>query len=64
MDELLTFDEVSELIGVSVGTLRNWRNANVGIPSFKVGRRVVYRRSAIDQWLNEQEKATIRGSVA
>lgn len=64
MNELLDQVEVSELIGVSIGTLRNWRNANIGIPSFKVGRRVVYRRSAIEKWLKQQEQETLRGDVA
>ena len=33
MEELLTIDEVADLLGVTVGTLRNWRFKNRGVPS-------------------------------
>jgi len=38
-----------------------------GIPgpaSFRMGRRVVYRRAEIEKWISAQEAASIRGGVA
>ncbi|MCX2934721.1 helix-turn-helix domain-containing protein [Mycobacterium sp. CVI_P3] len=37
---------------VSPDTLRYWRHTGTaGPPSFKLGRRVLYRRSDVDAWL-------------
>ncbi len=62
--ELLGVSEVAALTGLPAGTLRYWRSAGLGPASFKIGRRVVYRRESVDQWISEQEKATVRGGVA
>ena len=43
-DELLTIDEVAEMLRVPIGTLRYWRHLGAGPHSFKVGRWVRYRR--------------------
>ncbi len=55
-DELLTMNEVSELIRVAVDTLRYWRHLGCGPRSFKVGRTVRYWRSEVYQWLEEQSR--------
>jgi predicted DNA-binding transcriptional regulator AlpA len=37
-----------------VGTLRYWRHGGTGgPPSFKLGRRVMYRRAEVEKWLGE-----------
>lgn len=52
--ELLTIDEVSAMTRVSPGTLRYCRHTGSGGPrSFKIGRRVLYRRRDIDNWLRD-----------
>jgi excisionase family DNA binding protein len=54
--ELLTVAEVAELTRLSVGTLRYWRHAGTGGPaSFKLGRRVMYRRAEVEKWLDEAQ---------
>ena len=63
-DTILTVTQVSDETGVPVGTLRYWRHAGTGPESFKLGRRVVYRRSAVEAWIATQELATTRGGVA
>lgn len=63
-DPILTVNQVSDETGVPVGTLRYWRHAGTGPESFKLGRRVVYRRSAIDAWISAQQVATTRGGAA
>lgn len=60
-DEIITTDEVSRLTGIPKGTLRYFRSKDRGPESFTLGRRVVYRRSAVERWIAEQEQATRRG---
>lgn len=41
---------------LSVGTLRYWRSVGAGGPeSFKLGRRVMYRRADVERWLQEAQ---------
>ncbi len=60
----MTSRQVSDLIGVPVGTLRFWRHCDQGPASFTLGKKVVYRRSEIERWVSEQESATRRGGAA
>ena len=62
--DILDTKQVAQLIGLPLGTLRYWRHANIGPASFTLGRRVVYRRTEVERWIAEQEKATVRGGVA
>jgi predicted DNA-binding transcriptional regulator AlpA len=59
-DDLLLADEVAEILRVSPSTLATWRTAasKVAGPKWiKIGAvRIVYRRSAVDHWLAEQER--------
>lgn len=59
--ELLTTREVSETYYIPVATLRYWRCQDLGPESFAIGRRVLYRREALEQWISEQEASTRRG---
>lgn len=59
--ELLGAKQVSEMLGVPVGTLRYWRHSDIGPASFTLGRRVVYRREEVVRWIAERENATRRG---
>jgi predicted DNA-binding transcriptional regulator AlpA len=53
--ELLTIAEVAEMTRLSVGTLRYWRHVGTeGPASFKLGRRVMYRRADVEKWLQEK----------
>jgi len=51
---LLRIDEVSDWTGVPQNTLRFWRQAGKGPRSAKLGRRVVYRESDVQAWLDAQ----------
>lgn len=65
-ERLLRVDEVAEWTGVSENTLRYWRSLaqgenpqHVGPPSAKFGKRIVYRESDVQEWIDAQfEKAT------
>lgn len=52
---LLSTDEAAAYIGVSPHTLELWRSAKrYGIPYIKLGRRVKYRKAALDAWLESR----------
>jgi predicted DNA-binding transcriptional regulator AlpA len=55
--EYLTLPEVSALIHTPTATLYQWRTKRIGPPSIKVGRRVIYRRTDLEKWLEEQSAA-------
>ncbi|MFS3127483.1 helix-turn-helix domain-containing protein [Nocardioides sp. Bht2] len=57
MPDHMTTAEVSELIRTPAETVRYWRHIGKGPRSFKVGRRVLYRRSDVDSWLEAQYAA-------
>lgn len=44
-------------------TLRWQRHIGEGPPSFKVGRKVLYSLSAVEEWLTALELATARGGI-
>lgn len=54
MDKLLRIEAVSEMLGIPVDTLRNWRAHGRGPQPAKLGRRLVWRESQINAWLDEQ----------
>ena len=55
--ELLTITEAADLLRAPVATLRYWRHLGSGPVSFRVGRRVLYRREDIATWLADQRAA-------
>ncbi len=50
--QLLTIDEAALLLRAPVATLRYWRHLGTGPHSFRVGRRVVYRRDDLQAWID------------
>ncbi|CCH73474.1 Regulatory protein MerR (fragment) [Nostocoides australiense Ben110] len=57
-DPLPTTAEAAELLHTPVGTLRYWRHQGTGPKGFRLGaRRVMYRRSDVLAWLEEQYNA-------
>lgn len=54
MDDLLDMEETSDRTRTPVATLRFWRHQGRGPKSFKIGRRVMYRASDVDAWLQAQ----------
>lgn len=55
--DLMTTAEVAELTRAPQSTVRYWRFCSTGPSSFRVGRRVLYRRQAVERWLSTQEQA-------
>lgn len=61
--ELLTIAEAADLVRSPIATLRYWRHLGIGPCSFRVGRRVLYRRSDIADWIAAQRDTT-RSDIA
>jgi len=53
-DELLTMQEVADVVRVPVATLRYWRHLGTGPRSFRIGRSVRYWRREVFAWLADQ----------
>ncbi|WP_138731547.1 helix-turn-helix domain-containing protein [Modestobacter excelsi] len=50
--ELLTITEAADLLRTPVATLRYWGHRNIGPHSFRLGRRVLYRRDDLQRWID------------
>lgn len=60
-DPLITVQELAAELRLAPSTLFSWRHIGTGPRSMKLGKkRVVYRRSEVDAWLAEQERASVR----
>jgi excisionase family DNA binding protein len=53
MIEHLTTEEVGAMVRAPAETVRYWRHIGKGPRSFKVGRRVLYRRSDVEAWIED-----------
>ena len=54
--DLLTITEAADLLRAPVATLRYWRHLGTGPRSFRLGRRVLYRRDDLDTWIDAQRR--------
>lgn len=64
MRETMTLAEVAEEYRISPATLRYWRHRGEGPKSFRLGRRVMYRRVDCDAWVQAQYDAANTGDAA
>ncbi|WP_371628243.1 helix-turn-helix domain-containing protein [Streptomyces sp. NBC_00341] len=62
----LNVRDAAAYLGISPHTLYVWRHRRQGPPSFRMGPRgrVMYRRTALDAWIHEQECADSRSNSA
>jgi predicted DNA-binding transcriptional regulator AlpA len=51
-------------LGLSLDTLRQWDSQSMSPPSVRAGRKVYYRRAAVEEWLEEQEQNAPRCRLA
>lgn len=58
--DLMTVDEVSAAYRLPANTLRSWRSRGrgEGPPSFRLGKRVLYRRDQVDAWVEQKMRET------
>ena len=57
--ELLTITEAAEVLRAPVATLRYWRHLGTGPRSFRLGRRVLYRRDDLHAWIDSRREAAV-----
>ncbi|MCL2653603.1 MAG: helix-turn-helix domain-containing protein [Propionibacteriaceae bacterium] len=58
MDELIDTQEVAELCRTSAETVRYWQYVGKAPRSFKLGRRRLYKRADVIEWLESKYQQT------
>ena len=59
LGDLLTRTAVSVALGVSERTLDRWHALRIGPPRIRMGRRILYRRQALENWLLLHESGSL-----
>jgi len=59
VEENLNTPEVAAWTRTPAETLRYWRHIGKGPRSFKVGRRVLYKRADVQEWFDRQYNAEV-----
>lgn len=54
LDRLLTPQDVSEMLGIPVKTLANWRSERVGPLPLRIGCHVRYRATDLETWIEQR----------
>jgi prophage regulatory protein len=62
--EILGTRDLEELTGTKANTWRYWASIGEGPASFKLGRRRVWKKSVVLEWLAEQENSARRSIQA
>lgn len=62
MDEILSTAQVADAYGCFTPDGLRWmRHVGKGPQHFKVGRKVYYRRSVVEQWITDREAESVLG---
>jgi excisionase family DNA binding protein len=61
--DLLTISEAADLLRAPIATLRYWRHLGTGPTSFRLGRRVLYRRDDLHAWIAACHDRDLSSSV-
>ena len=56
----ITRKALADALSVTVDTLGRWEARRFGPPCVRAGRKVYYRRAAVEDWLEEQEQVAPR----
>ncbi len=56
--EYMTRDELAEDLNRCARTLDRWHSLRIGPPRTMIGKRVLYRRQAVAEWLRAQEETS------
>lgn len=52
-DDLLTTEDLANLVHAPISSIRYWRQIGYGPQGFRVGKRILYRRTDVEAWLAE-----------
>jgi excisionase family DNA binding protein len=61
--DLLTTEQVAEILSVSPRSVIRWRNERFGPPFCRLGRQVRYRRGSVEKWIADNEHLPVRGAA-
>lgn len=61
LDDWMSRAELAAELSISVDTLARWEVQRIGPPSVRLGRRIYYRREAVQTWLIAKERPNVRG---
>ena len=53
-DTIMTSEELAELLHVPLNTVHYWRSRGTGPIGVRIGKRVIYKRSVVDEWLDRR----------
>lgn len=53
-ERLLTIEDLAEVLGLPVSTLRRWRRKRTGPRGVRVGKHLRFRPGDVDAWLEKQ----------
>ena len=54
--------DLAQQLGVTEDTLRRWNAARSGPPCIRAGRKIYYRRSGVQDWLDDLERLEQAGT--
>jgi DNA-binding transcriptional MerR regulator len=60
LGDYLSEEKFAAELGVSIRTLRNWRQQRYGPPFVTIGKKIVYGKSSGLAWLQSQERQPLR----
>lgn len=58
-EPLLTARQLADLLGFQAGTIVDWAERG-DVPAFKVGGRLRFRESEVEEWLQERRLSAVR----
>ena len=56
LDDWMPRKELAGIIGISADTLKRWETRRIGPPCIRIGRKVLYRRASVQDWISAQEQ--------
>jgi excisionase family DNA binding protein len=57
VNQLLTYEDLSEWLRVPVATLRDWRANHTGPRALKIGGQIRLRRADVEEWIESRVDA-------
>ncbi|MFL6263415.1 MAG: helix-turn-helix domain-containing protein [Thermoanaerobaculia bacterium] len=63
LPEISTTEEAARFLRLQKQTLEAWRLRGTGPAFLKLGRRVVYRREALERFMTERERRSTSGQA-
>lgn len=62
--DILTVQQAADFMGLSRNTLDAWRYRGFGPPHIALGRKIVYRRQAIEAWMEKRTRTSTSSPMA